>query len=158
MKNLFKNLMLVAVAAMAFTACTETNDEVNAVSKTTRYEFTANIAEETRSGFAEKEEGATAYKSEWHDGDQIKIFVDGYSDPIVADVTTEGKFSFELTDAPESFFMTVNSPADSWSSEYSCTIPAEQTPLANSVDPKAHLLQHAALPVSNGVAEINLTH
>ena len=161
MKNLFKNLMLVAVAAMAFTACTETNDEVNAVSKTTRYEFTANIAEETRSGFAEKEEGATAYKSEWFGNETLMLVVNdnnGYYVETTATIDAEGKFDLELTDAPEFFFMTVNSPADSWSSEYSCTIPAEQTPLENSVDPKAHLLQHAALPVSNGVAEINLTH
>ena len=161
MKNLFKNLMLVAVAAMAFTACTETNDEVNAVSKVTRYEFTANIAEETRSGFAEKEEGATAYKSEWFGNETLMLVVNdnnGYYVEKTATISADGKFALELTDAPEFFFMTVNSPADSWSSEYSCTIPAEQTPLANSVDPKAHLLQHAALPVSNGAAEINLTH
>ena len=158
MKNLFKNLMLVAVAAMAFTACTETNDEVNVVSKTTRYEFTANIADETRSGFAEKEEGATAYKSEWHEGDQIKIFVDGYSDHIVETISVDGKFSFELTDAPETFFMTVCSPAEAWVSVSTATIPTEQTPLANSVDPKAHLLQAQAVPVSNGVADINMTH
>ena len=158
MKNLFKNLMLVAVAAMAFTACTETNDEVNAVVNKTRYEFTANIAEETRSGFAEKEEGATAYKSEWHEGDQVKIFVDGY-DPIVKNISVDGKFELELENAPESFFMTVVSPAESWSSQSSCTIPTEQTPLANSVDPKAHLLQAQNVSVSNGSADaINMTH
>ena len=156
MKNLFKKLMLVAVAAMAFTACSQDVNEVNNVEKVTRYEFTANFAD-TRSGFAEKEEGATAYKSEWHEGDQVKIFIDGY-EPIVADITTEGKFELKLTDAPESFFMTVVSPADSWVSEYTANIPAEQTPLANSVDPKAHLLQAQALPVSGGVADINMTH
>ncbi|MBR4952671.1 MAG: BACON domain-containing protein [Alistipes sp.] len=158
MKNLFKNLMLVAVAAMAFTACTETGEEVNAVSKTTRYEFTANIADDTRSGFAEKEEGATAYKSEWHEGDQVKIFVDGY-EPITVDVTTEGKFSFELTDAPETFFMTVCSPAEVWVSTNTANLPAEQTPLANSVDPNAHLLQAQNVLVQNGSADaINMGH
>ena len=158
MKNLFKNLMLVAVAAMAFTACTENGEEVNAVSKTTRYEFTANIADDTRSGFAEKEEGATAYKSEWHEGDQVKIFVDGY-EPITADVTTEGKFSFELTDAPETFFMTVCSPAEVWVSTNTANLPAEQTPLANSVDPKAHLLWAQNVSVQNGSADaINMDH
>ena len=157
MKNLFKNLMLVAVAAMAFTACTETNDEVNAVVNKTRYEFTANIAEDTRSGFAEKEEGATAYKSEWHEGDQVKIFVEGY-EAIVADVTTEGKFAFELENAPESFFVTVVSPAEAWVSEYTANLPEVQTPLANSVDPKAHLLQAQAVPVSGNNGDINFTH
>ena len=157
MKNLFKKMMLVAVAAMAFTACSQDVNEVNKVEKVTRYEFTANIADDTRSGFAEKEEGATAYKSEWHEGDQVKIFIDGY-EPIVADITAEGNFAFELTNAPENFFMTVVSPADSWVSEYTVNIPAEQTPLANSVDPKAHLLQAQALPVSGGVADINMAH
>lgn len=161
MKNLFKNLMLVAVAAMAFTACTETNDEVNAVSKTTRFEFTANIAEETRSGFAEKEEGATAYKSEWFGNETLKLFVtdyQGYYVETTASINAEGKFDLELTDAPESFFISVCSPAESWASESSYTIPAEQTPLANSVDPKAHLLQSSPMPVFGGQASIDLTH
>ena len=158
MKNLFKKMMLVAVAAMAFTACSQDVNEVNKVEKVTRYEFTANIADDTRSGFAEKEEGAKAYKSEWHEGDQVKIFIDGY-EPIVADITTEGKFSFELTDAPESFYMTVVSPAESWSSKDYSTIPAEQTPLANSVDPVAHILKAQNVQVTNGSADAaNMGH
>ena len=157
MKNLFKSLMLVAVAAMAFTACSQDVNEVNKVEKVTRYEFVADFADDTRSGFTEKEEGATAYKSEWHEGDQVKVFVDGY-EPIVADITVDGKFELELTDAPEFFYMTVVSPAESWVSEYTAKIPAEQTPLANSVDPKAHLLQAQAVPVSNGFAAISMTH
>lgn len=161
MKNLFKNLMLVAVAAMAFTACTETNDEVNAVVNKTRYEFTANIAEETRSGFAEKEEGATAYKSEWFGNETLKIFVTDYNTYNVettASINEEGQFTLDLENAPESFFITAVSPAESWESEYTATIPAVQTPLANSVDPKAHLLQAQAVPVSGNSGDINFTH
>ena len=152
MKNLFKKLMLVAVAAMAFTACSQDVNEVNKIEKVTRYEFTANIADDTRSGFAEKEEGATAYKSEWHEGDQVKIFIDGY-EPIVADITTEGNFAFELTNAPESFFMTVVSPAESWSSQYTANLPEVQTSGVNSVDAKAHLLQAQNVSVNNGSAD-----
>ena len=161
MKNLFKNLMLVAVAAMAFTACTETNDEVNAVVNKTRYEFTANIAEDTRSGFAEKEEGATAYKSEWFGNETLKIFVTDYNTYNVettASINAEGQFTLELENAPESFFVTAVSPAESWVSEYTATIPAVQTPLANSVDPKAHLLQAQAKPVSGNSGNIDFTH
>ena len=161
MKNLFKNLMLVAVAAMAFTACTETNDEVNAVVNKTRYEFTANIAEDTRSGFAEKEEGATAYKSEWFGNETLKIFVTDYNTYNVettASINAEGQFTLELENAPESFFITAVSPAESWVSEYTATIPAVQTPLANSVDPKAHLLQAQAKPVSGNSGNIEFTH
>ncbi|MBO7261455.1 MAG: BACON domain-containing protein [Alistipes sp.] len=162
MKNLFKNLMLVAVAAMAFTACTETGEEVNAVSKVTRYEFTANIAEETRSGFAEKEEGATAYKSEWFGDENLKVFVTDYNaynvEKTVA-INAEGQFTLELEDAPESFFVTVVSPAESWESEYTANLPEVQTPLANSVDPAAHLLQAQAKPVTYGEnAAIEMSH
>ena len=160
MKNLFKKLMLVAVAAMAFTACSQDVNEVNKVEKVTRYEFTANFAD-TRSGFAEKEEGAKVYKSEWYGDETLKLFVtdyNGYNVETTATVDAEGNFTLKLTDAPENFFMTVVSPADSWVSENTANIPAEQTPLANSVDPKAHLLQAQALPVSGGVADINMTH
>ena len=161
MKNLFKKLMLVAVAAMAFTACSQDVNEVNKVEKVTRYEFTANIADDTRSGFAEKEEGSKAYKSEWFGNETLKIFVTDYNSYNVettATVDEEGNFTLKLTDAPESFFISVVSPAESWTDKDTANIPAEQTPLANSVDPKAHLLQAQALPVSGGVADINMTH
>ncbi len=150
MKNLFKNLMLVAVAAMAFTACQNDNNEVNEVNRVTRYEFTANIADDTRSGFAEKEEGATAYKSEWHEGDEVKVFIDNYG-AVTTDIDTEGNFELELTNAPEPFFMTVCAPAEAWTGKTSWTVPTEQTPLANSVDPKAHILRsNENILVSNG--------
>ena len=160
MKNLFKKLMLVAVAAMAFTACSQDVNEVNKVEKVTRYEFTANFAD-TRSGFAEKEEGATAYKSEWHEGDQIKLFITDYAGwgaEVTTPISAEGNFALELSGAPESFFMTVVSPAESWASEYTANIPAVQTPLANSVDPKAHLLQAQAVPVSGASAHLGMNH
>ena len=162
MKNLFKNLMLVAVAAMAFTACTQENEQVNKVEKSTIFSFEATIADDdTRSGFAEKEEGATAYKSEWFGDETLKIFVtddSSYNVETTADINAEGKFDLELTDAPENFFMTVVSPAESWVSKDTANVPAVQTPLANSVDPKAHLLKAQAVPVSNGVANIAMAH
>ena len=160
MKNLFKNLMLVAVAAMAFTACQNDNNEVNEVNRVTRYEFTANIADDTRSGFVEKEEGATAYKSEWHEGDEVKVFIDNYG-TVTTGIDTEGNFALELTDAPESFFMTVCSPAEAWTGTMSWTVPTEQTPLANSVDPKAHILRSGdGITVANGTPnqKIVMTH
>ena len=161
MKNLFKNLMLVAVAAMAFTACTDNNEEVNAVSKVTRYEFTANIADDTRSGFAEKEDGATAYKSEWFGDETLKVFVTDYNNynvEVTTSVNEKGQFTLELTDAPESFFVTVVSPAEAWVSEYTANLPEVQIPLANSVDPKAHLLQAQAVPVSGNSASFDMAH
>ena len=78
MKNLFKNLMLVAVAAMAFTACEkdivnggeEQNNQTATGEGATRITFVADFADVTRSGFVAKEEGASAYKSEWHADDK----------------------------------------------------------------------------------------
>ena len=163
MKNLFKNLMLVAVAAMAFTACSEDNNEVNNVERVTRYEFTAEIADDTRSGFVEKEDGATAYKSEWAGNETLKIFVtdyNGYYVETTAKIDDEGKFTLELENAPANLFMKVCSPAESWTGENSVNIPAVQNPTALSVDPMAHILATTGfVSVQNGVADkITMAH
>ena len=74
MKNLFKNLMLVAVAAMAFTACTETNDEVNAVTKKVVLEFVADLADDdTRVAFGEKD--GDKYPTVWEAYDNVTVTV-----------------------------------------------------------------------------------
>ncbi len=152
MKNLFKNLMLVAVAAMAFTACQNDNNEVNEVAKKTVISGVLSFDEETRSGFVGKNEAGDAYVSEWDGDETIKLFANGLE--TTATVDEEGKFTAQFEgELPESFFMTVCSPAESWSSQSTSTIPAEQTPRANSVDPKAHLLQAQNVQVSNGTAD-----
>ena len=49
--------MIVAVAAMAFTACSEVDEQVDAVRRTAAINFTANINEDdTRSGFTDRVE------------------------------------------------------------------------------------------------------
>lgn len=70
MKNLFKSLMLVAVAAMAFTACTETNEEVNAVSKGTTINFNVSFADETRVSLTDDNEDGV-YQAAFEAGDKI---------------------------------------------------------------------------------------
>ncbi len=160
MKNLFKNLMLVAVAAMAFTACTKTNDEVNAVSKKTIITGVASLGDDTRSGFVgsetiENEDGTTTtvYKSAWDGSENIKIFTEnGLTTTTTID--TDGKFSAEFEgELPESFFITICSPAEAWVSTYTWNIPQTQTPLVNTVDPAAHILQKQNVYVTNGTAE-----
>ena len=68
MKNLFKKLMLVAVAAMAFTACTETNDEVNVVKRDNVLKFTTSFAD-TRVTIGTEKNDEGAYPVTW-DGDE----------------------------------------------------------------------------------------
>ena len=146
MKNLFKNLMLVAVAAMAFTACTETNEEVNAVSEKSVINGVAVIEnDDTRSGFVgsettENEDGTTTtlYKSAWDGTELIKVFGDNGEEKVV-EIDADGKFTVAFDSAPNGF--TVVSPAEAWTSNSSCTIAKEQTPRENSVDPAVHVLQ-----------------
>ena len=150
MKNLFKNLMLVAVAAMAFTACTETNDEVNANVEKRVFKFVAGFADDTRSGFLEKEEGATAYKSSWDGGETLKVCANGdFVSAKEVTIDAQGHFEVELTGNPT--YIDVFSPASAWIGQYSPTVPAVQTPRANSVDPAAHILKAQAADVNSGM-------
>lgn len=156
MKNLFKNLMLVAVAAMAFTACQNDIDELNAPKRIVN--FTANIGgDDTRSGFVDKEDGATFYQSQWDGGEML--FVKAENTEKWPTVDSEGKFSVEF-DANDNF-ATFYSPVASWEyntsySTYMPVIPSTQTPRANSVDPAAHILQAQNVSVS-GSENISVT-
>ena len=147
---MFKNLMLVAVAAMAFTACTETNEEVNAVAKKTVISGVAVIdTDDTRSGFTGKE--GDGYKSAWDGDENIKVFGDN-GEEVVTTIDADGKFTVVFNQAPN--FITVCSPAEAWTSQYSCSIATEQTPRANSVDPAVHVLQSQSTQVVDGSASI----
>lgn len=162
MKNLFKNLMLVAVAAMAFVACSEVSVEVDNLVKKTIINGTASInTDDTRSGFVgsetvENEDGTTTtvYKSAWDGGENIKIF--NGSQEITTTIDAEGKFTVELEGTPG--FITVCSPAEAWVSTYTCNIPTVQTPRTNSVDPAAHILQHQNAQVSNDTVNAKMQH
>ena len=160
MKNLFKKMMLVAVAAMAFTACSQDVNEVNNVEKVTRYEFTANIADDTRSGFAEEtstNENGKVYHSEWS-GDETLFLVPDVGESTTASISAEGKFSVELSSNASQVY--IYSPASSWSDNGSycmANVPAEQTSGVNSVDPKAHIVSGYAMVDANGNQTIPVT-
>lgn len=164
MKNLFKNLMLVAVAAMAFTACSQDVNEVNNVERTVRYEFTANFADDTRSGFAEETStndiGKTVYHSEWF-GNETLFLVPNVGESTTAPISAEGKFSVDLSSNATQ--INIYSPASSWSDYGSyclANVPAEQTSGVNSVDPKAHIVSGYAMVDANGnqIIPVTLSH
>lgn len=160
MKNLFKKMMLVAVAAMAFTACSQDVNEVNKVEKVTRYEFTANIADDTRSGFAEEtstNENGKVYHSEWS-GDETLFLIPDVGESTTTSISAEGKFSVELSSNARQ--VNIYSPASSWSDYGSycmANVPAEQTSGVNSVDPKAHIVSGYAMVDANGNQTIPVT-
>ena len=76
MKRLFVNLMLVAVAAMTFASCSNEPLEVSKVENRNIRSFRATITnDQTRSGFVEKAEQDSVYKSEWFGDEKLMVLV-----------------------------------------------------------------------------------
>ena len=159
MKNLFKNLMLVAVAAMAFAACSQDVNEVNKVEKKTVISGVLNIEnDDTRSGFVGKNEAGNAYVSEWDGGESIRLyFSGGFSN--YAEVDAKGNFEIDyIGDLGSGATVTICSPSDAWNNVNTFEIPSEQTPLANSVDPAAHILKSGATEIVNNTIWATMNH
>ena len=163
MKNLFKNLMLVAVAAMGFTACEQVIDDVNATNETFKVNIVGEFADDTRSGFigSETVDGKTLYKSAW-DGNETAVFSLDEADLVSADNTykdggNKASFAPKFKEAKGSTIYAfspegVYDKNDASKCEGGVTgikadyddvyvvVPAVQTPRQNSVDPAAHIL------------------
>ena len=163
MKNLFKSLMLVAVAAMGFTSCQKEELPTQTGAEKFTIDVIANL-EETRSAFGEKSENA--YPSYWQGGETVKaaILQSGtYPDFIdvveskEATVAVSGTQTAQLTLEWDSMSQTYGTmliavPYGSVTFEagnyyydgdkpgFVVNVPTEQTPLENSVDPAAHIL------------------
>ena len=180
MKNLFKSLMLVAVAAMAFTACqNEPEVIVNNGAESTTITFDATFAD-TRSQFGEKVEGK-GYPSTWT-GNEEAIFTHTtycYSDGAKYVSNTESGAAarfvveyngYEVAPAANATIVAVT-PSSAWTAapyydynisfspiawEHTYTIPTQQTPSANSVDEAAHILK-ATVNNYDASGRVNLT-
>ncbi|MBE6176848.1 MAG: fibronectin type III domain-containing protein [Rikenellaceae bacterium] len=163
MKNLFKSLMLVAVAAMGFTSCQKEELPTQTGAEKFTIDVIANL-EETRSAFGEK--SGNAYPSYWYGGETVKaaILQSGtYPDFIdvveskEATVAVSGTQTAQLTLEWDSMSQTYGTmliavPYGSVTFEagnyyydgdkpgFVVNVPTEQTPLENSVDPAAHIL------------------
>ena len=152
MKNLFKSMMAVAVAAMSFTACsTDVTEDIAPVEK-----FTVKInaaAPETRTVFGTLDDGE--YPTLWEGNESIKAALNMANlygkDPIsltsVSDDKKTATFEASFTDdASGSYTIYAVSPASAYVSgintkyNFNLLIPTEQTPTATSCDPKAQIL------------------
>ena len=104
MKNLFKSLMLVAVAAMAFTACQKDVDELNKVSEGTTVTFSANFGADTRATLTD-EDNDGVFKAAWAEGDKVNFVAyngEEYIEAVLVEVaeagaTTEFTVNFKNT-------------------------------------------------------------
>ena len=160
MKNLFKSLMLVAVAAMAFTSCQKENDEINAVKNQYVIEFSAGFDAETRSHFGDKD--GDAYPSFWDGGEVVRLEVEdaestwgpsGNADIFMQKVDKDGAVGTFTASYDRTFdggVITAYVPQASWENDYNSdiqgyawapAIPGTQTPLVGSVEPAAHILK-----------------
>lgn len=163
MKNIFKSLMFVAVAAMTFTACQKDNEVVdNKATNNVTYTFTAGF-DETRASFGEKADGA--YSILWDGTEMFKMeayvassdwpytFEDADTDGTLATLHKEFsadnktvEFTFEF---PEVDYITPefkvgedivirneNKATSSYNGYFVFDADEYQTPTATSVDPQ----------------------
>ena len=155
MKNLFKSIMTVAVAAMAFTGCSNTFEEVAPV-QTSKFTVNAVAEDMTRTAFGEYNSTNKTYKTLWEDNEEeeVKVAINATKDATSTKTTVsddKSTASFEVrietgeVSAPYTFaalspasaaVSEVNASFKSWNIEF----PTTQTPTANSCDPKAQIL------------------
>ena len=166
MKNIFKSLMLVAVAAMAFTSCQKVNEGIDSTPEAKHYvKFSAEFAE-TRTMFGDKV--GDGYPSSWS-GNESVAFSLNEAEFVASEVSVAGaKADFEVefeADGKSEGVIYAFSPMGTYANSVSTAgftgikadsddvdvwIPTEQTPLANSCDEGAHLIM-AEYPYSGGV-------
>lgn len=110
MKKLFRNLMLVAVAAMAFVACSEVSVEVDNIKRNYVFDVNAGINNDTRAYFGEAADGI--YPIYWDGTESVRFeaqgdYGDGTTGPYgtmsnkmtISDDATRAMFQIEFYDA-----------------------------------------------------------
>ena len=165
--------MLVAVAAMTFTACEKDNAENNnnnGTEQKTAITFNAEFAD-TRSYFTEN--NGEGYASAWTEGDEATFAVNTYDsawgywygkDTESAIIDANDCFSVDLSVGYNDKIIACT-PASQWNVTTSSngyignyTIPSEQTPTATSVDPKAHILMAEATYTGSNNMSLTFAH
>ena len=172
MKNIFKSIMCIAAAAMAFTACStaDINEEIT-TPQTITVKFNALAENMTRTTFGDYDLENEEYPTLWEGGETIKLALGltsgNNSDPVVASADkTSASFEaeFETTaEAPYTLYAIcpssaaisgINASYKSWTVE----IPTTQTPLTEtSCDPKAQILYGKAENLASLTEDVNIS-
>ena len=149
MKKMFRNLMLVAVAAMASISCQKEADEVTTLPQDVVMTIIADM-DETRTYIDEANSNV-----KWSEGDQIKVLENSavYRTSEAATIDASGKASFKVSfpaDATSaSFTYDAIFPADRFKEDdkdkinlekVKVEVPEAQNPTATSFDPAADIL------------------
>ncbi len=162
MKNLFKNLMLVAVAAMGF-ACQENLEENFAPINPNEVVMTITAdADETRTWIDE-----TNSKVQWSEGDQLKVIENSkvYSTTDAAAIDADGKAKFTVSFPKYSGAVTYNAvypasavveEAEVKATEVQVAVKNFQYPTATSFDPQADVLVAKQLEFDAQPTELNM--
>lgn len=173
MKKMIKNLMLVAVAAMAFVACSQEGNEVNILTKKTVFEFTAGFEDETRSSFGEKNEEGV-YPSFWNGNESITVVfsdaegvvgvansrIDSLGEGVESSATASFTIEYE-GELPENYSITAYSGNwyyDEYTKEVYYNLSNAQRCTDISVDSYSHLCASNSIEVVSGeLASKNFT-
>ena len=145
MKKMIKNLMLVAVAAMAFVGCTTDMIGLEAFRKSTKITFDASFEEDTRVSMNDNDNDGI-YKVAWEAGDEVVFAAYDDSDNLVdiqvatvaeagANATFDIEFETVLTEGQKIVAYTGREYYNTsyWKEVYSPNI-SNQTPRANDVE------------------------
>ena len=162
MKNIFKSLMLVAVAAMGFTACEQTNVE-NATPAVPEVAMTITAdVDETRTVISDEANG----KVVWSEGDQLMVIEndDTFRKTTETVIDGEGKAQFAVSFPKNSGKVTYNAiyPASAVDVNYSSAeevvvqVKNTQFATATSFDPTADVLVAKQIEFEAQPTELNM--
>lgn len=166
MKKMIKNLMLVAVAAMGFTACNDSIEEATRPIEPAEVKMTITAdVDETRTWIDEANS-----KVQWSEGDALKVIENGATYRTTTETTIENdkaKFTVSFpanTDATEFTYNAIypvsrvtEDGADKMDmTKIKVTLPDAQSPTATSFDPTADILVAKQIVTNTQPTELSM--
>ena len=164
MKKMFRNLMLVAVAAMAFAACEKEGVQESVRPQEVAMTIIADM-DETRTWIDEANS-----KVQWSEGDKIKVIENGAayrtsSEATIANGKAKFSVSFNADQTSTSFTYNAIYPADRVveddadkmnTAKVKVVVPDAQNPTATSFDPTADILVSKQITTNAQPTELSM--